>query len=81
MTNNPLSSQLIRATLARFEAERQDALATIELYLNAPVGVGDHPNIIAEIASATTRLAGAEEALEAFNRNFLRTPEDLEENG
>ena len=45
---NPLSSQLMRATLARFEAERQEALAIIELYLTASVGVGEHPKIIEE---------------------------------
>jgi len=79
--NNPISNQLMRATLARFEAERQDALATIHLYLNAAVGVGEHPNIVAEIATAATRLADAEEALETLNRNFLQpTEEDVAEN-
>ena len=71
--NSPVSSQLMRATLAKFEADRQDALATIELYLNASVGVGDHPNIVTELALAASRLAAAEEALETLNRNFLRT--------
>jgi|TARA_R110002051_G_scaffold305290_1_gene375172 hypothetical protein len=73
MTNpiNPLSNQLARATLARFESQRQDALATIQLYLNASVGVGDHPDIVTELCNATRRLAEAEEALEALERNFL----------
>ncbi len=70
---NPLSNQLMRATLARFEADRQEALATIELYLNAPAGVGEHPNIVAELASATRQLATAEEALGTLNRNFLNS--------
>ena len=70
---NPLSNQLMRATLARFEAQRQEALATINLYLNASVGVGEHPNIITELSNATQLLADAEEALETLNRNFIKT--------
>tara|TARA_R110002110_G_scaffold169379_1_gene371177 strand:- start:157 stop:372 length:216 start_codon:yes stop_codon:yes gene_type:complete len=67
----------MHATLARFEAERQEAIATIGLYLNASVGVGEHPNIISELVTATKRLADAEEALETLNRNFINP---LEEN-
>ncbi len=70
---NPLSNQLMRATLARFEADRQEALATIELYLNAPVGVGEHPHLVRDLAEATCRLTTAEEALQSLNRNFLDT--------
>jgi len=77
-----LSNQLMRATLARFEADRQEALATIQLYLTAPAGVGEHPKIVEEIASATRQLAEAEEALDTLNRNFLgESPEKAEENG
>ena len=78
--NTTVSNQLMRAVLARFEADRQDALATIELYLNASVGIGDHPHIVSELASATSNLAAAEEALETLNRNFLRPTEADEEN-
>jgi hypothetical protein len=78
---NTLSNQLMRATLARFEADRQEALATIQLYLTAPAGVGEHPKIVEEIASATRLLAEAEEALDTLNRNFLgESPEKAEDN-
>ena len=71
MTNHPLSNQLMRALLARFEADRQEALATIELFLGAPVGVSDHSNVLEDLRTATARLSAAEEALETLNRNFL----------
>ena len=76
---NPLSNQLMRAVLARFEAERQDALATIELYLGFPVGVGEHPNIVTELVAAAKRLAEAEEGLDTLNRNFLAVSNPTEE--
>jgi uncharacterized protein (DUF342 family) len=66
----------MRATLARFEADRQEAIATIGLYLNASVGVGEHPDIVTEIVSATKRLSEAEEALETLNRNFMNPQEE-----
>jgi hypothetical protein len=77
---NTLSNQLMRAALARFESDRQAALATIELYLTVPVGVGEHPNIVEEIAAAARKLAEAEEGLDTLTRNFLgESPEKVEE--
>ena len=76
---NPISNQLMRAVLARLEAERQEALAIIELYLNAAVGVSDHPNIVTELITATHKLAAAEEGIETLQRNFINpTPETAE---
>ena len=75
---NPLSNQLMHATLARLEASRQEALAIIELYLNAAAGVGEHSNIVAELAAAAKDLAAAEEALESLNRNFIRSTDEQE---
>mgnify|MGYP003628171354 CR=1 FL=1 len=77
---NPISNQLMRAVLARHEADRQEALATIELYLNASVGIGDHPNVVEEISKAAAKLAAAEEILETLRRNFLRDTEEGTEN-
>jgi hypothetical protein len=75
-TINPLGNQLMRAVLANFEAQRQEALATIELYVHVPVGIGDHPNVVKELVTATKRLSEAEEALETIQRNFLRNSDE-----
>lgn len=68
-----MAEQLIRAALARFEADRQESIAVIELYLNNPAGVAEHPSIVNEIATAITRLSDSEEAISAIERNFLAT--------
>ena len=78
-TVHPLGSQLMHALIARFEADRQQALAIIHLYLNAAVGVVEHPNIVSELATATKQLGEAEEALECLQRNFLRPDASVEE--
>ena len=77
---NPLSNQLMRAVLARLEAQRQEALATIELYVNVPVGIGDHPNVVGELVTAAKQLAEAEETLETIQRNFLRNTDEVSDN-
>jgi hypothetical protein len=77
--SNQMAERLVRASLARFEADRQEAIAIIELYLNNPMGVAEHPNVVGEITAAITRLAEAEEAIGAVERNFLSTePSDDE---
>ena len=66
-----ITSQLLRAAVSKFEADRQKELALLDLYLHSSVGVGDHPTIVDEITSATTRLVEAEEALGTLQRNFF----------
>ena len=66
-----LASQILRAALSRFEADRQDALTTLDLYLHNSVAIGDHPNIVEEVVTATLALATAEEAITSLQRNFL----------
>ncbi len=77
--SNIMAEQLVRATLAKFEAERQEAIAVIELYLNHPMGVADHPNIVEDIATATTKLSNAEEAIGSLERNFLSVKPEVDE--
>ena len=82
MTNEArISAQLMRATISKFEADRQEALAVIELYLNSSVGIGAHPTVVTELHTAVTQLAEAEDALQTIQRNFLDTlPEAQVEN-
>ena len=77
--SNMMAEQLVRATLARFEADRQEAIAVIELYLNNPVGVAEHPNVVNQIATAISNLGSAEEAIGAIERNFLSREETDED--
>ena len=77
-----IAGQLIRAALSRFEAQRQESLALLDIYLHNSVGVGDHPTLVTEIADATRRLAEAEESIASLQRNFLSAvdAEEAEEN-
>ena len=70
-----IASQLLRATLAHFDAERQAALAVLDIYLHKPVGISDHPNILSEIITSTRKLAEAEDAISSLEKYFLSNEE------
>ena len=72
-----IATQILRAALSNFEATRQEALATLDLYLHNPVAIGDHPNVVEEVVQATKRLAEAEEAIASLQRHFV--PEQTQE--
>ena len=76
-----LGNQIVRATLARLEANRQEAITTIQLYISAVTGVADHPDVVNEVCEATAKLANAEKSIEALQRNFLRKDTDSDDNG
>tara|TARA_R100001509_G_scaffold26885_1_gene14040 strand:+ start:18 stop:251 length:234 start_codon:yes stop_codon:yes gene_type:complete len=70
---NQMAERLVRASLAKLEADRQEAITVIELYLNNPVGVPEYPSIVDELTTAITKLADAENAIATIERNFIGT--------
>ena len=54
---------LLEALRARYEAEIAEADATITIYLNNSVGIGEHPQHIDEIDKQMQKLVDAQEKL------------------
>ena len=48
--------------LAEFESQRDKAIATARIYLEHPVGIGEHPHVIDEFIKQVKLAAEAEEA-------------------
>ena len=67
---NLRSKPLYRAALSRFEAQKQESLATIEIYLSNSVGIGEHSNILDEVEKHTAVLADAEEKISTLKAHF-----------
>jgi len=67
---NLIRKPLFRAALARFEAQKEEARATIEIYLTNPVGIGDHSNLLDEVEKHTAALADAEEKISVLKAHF-----------
>jgi len=56
--------------LSKYEANRDEALAILDVYLNNSVGIGEHSNLLEEVTKWTEALTEAEENIETLNRHF-----------
>ena len=54
---------LIHALNDKYEAEISAAHATINIYLNSSVGIGEHPQHISELDKQLQKIVDAEEKL------------------
>ena len=63
-----IQTLLFKALRNRFEAERDEASATLEIYFSNPVGIGEHPQIVDEMAKQIDKLANAEDKLNTLTR-------------
>ena len=57
---------MINALRARYEADIAEADATINIYLNNPVGIGEHPQHLDEINKLLAKIAEAKDKLETL---------------
>ena len=57
---------ILNALEAKYEAQVAEAHATIKIYLENSVGIGEHPQHIEEIDKQLQKVADAEEKLSAL---------------
>ena len=57
---------MINALRARYEADIAEADATVNIYLNNPVGIGEHPQHLEEVDKLMAKIAEAKDKLEAL---------------
>ena len=58
-----LKRALLDALEARYEAQISEADATVKIYLENSVGIGEHPQHIDEVDKLIEKIANAEEKL------------------
>ena len=46
-----MKKQIVNALVKKYEGEIAEAKANIEIYMNNPVGIGEHPDVIDAIHS------------------------------
>jgi hypothetical protein len=61
---------LYKALRNQFEAEKFAAEATLTVYFNNSVGVGEHPQVVDEMAKQIEKLASANDKLETLQNTF-----------
>ena len=61
-----MKAAILDALEARYEAQIAEADATIKIYLENSVGIGEHPQHIDEIDKQFEKIAAAQEKLEVL---------------
>ena len=61
---------MIKALKARYDASYQEAHCTLEIYLNKPVAIGEHPQHFEEMGKLVDKMASAKDSLEALNAEY-----------
>jgi hypothetical protein len=59
-------NKLIQATFDKYNAQRSEALAHLEILFNNSVGIGEHTDILSEISKWLESLSQAEENLQTL---------------
>ena len=62
---------LHKALVSKYKAQRDEALATLEVYYNNPVGIGEHPQVVEEMSKQVEKLSNAEDCLDRLNTMTL----------
>ena len=61
---------MIKALRKKYEADIEEAKATAEIYLEKPVGIGEHPQFIEELDKLINTIAEAEDKLTVIRNRF-----------
>ena len=62
--------KLITALRKMYEAEIAHAQANIDVYLNSPVGIGEHPDLVSAVDEQIDKMAHAEDKLEILKKYY-----------
>tara|TARA_R110000824_G_scaffold283956_1_gene472268 strand:- start:75 stop:293 length:219 start_codon:yes stop_codon:yes gene_type:complete len=67
---NKIDNHFYRAAIKTFEAQREEAIAILDMYFHNSVGIADHSDILNEIKKWTSKLAEAQENLNVLKQYF-----------
>ncbi len=68
-----LRQAILQALEDKYHAQISEADATIKIYLEKPVGIGEHPQHIEEMDKQLDIMSTAEEKLATLNKHFNNT--------
>ena len=61
---------MIRALMLQYQAEVEKAKSNIIVYLNNPVGIGEHPDLAGAVDSQIEIIAHAEDKIEVLKKYY-----------
>jgi hypothetical protein len=66
-----MREQLIKALLAHAQGEIERHKANVEVYLNNPVGIGEHPDITQAIQDEIDKIARYHDQIAVINKYLV----------
>ena len=70
-----LRKQTLDALRSQCKGNIDKARVNVEIYLHNPVGIGEHPDVLAAIQDQIDVIAKEEERLEVIDRHFTKQHE------
>ena len=67
---SPVGSALMKGLIAQYQSEIKCAKATLAVYVNNPVGIGEHPQHLEEMDKLVDKIASSEDKLNAITNHF-----------
>ena len=67
-----MRDQLIKALLAQAQGDIQKPVATVEVYLTNPAGIGEHSNIVEAIEQELDMIAKYQDQIDIIQKYFKK---------
>lgn len=67
-----MREQLLKALLAHAQGDIQKHVANVEVYLQNPVGIGEHSNIIEAMEEEINMIAKYQDQIDVINKYFKK---------
>ena len=65
-----MKKQLVQALKTKYNADYQMHKANLDIYLNNPVGIGEHPQHFEEMDKLVESITAARDKLEVLNKEY-----------
>ena len=67
-----MKEQLVRSLLAHAHGEIEYHKANVRVYLDNPVGIGEHPDVMGAITEELDKIASYHDQVEVLERYFTK---------
>ncbi len=68
-----MNGLLLDALYAKYHAQKAEAVAKLDVYLNNSVGIGEHPDLVSEIDKFIEKFADAQGKLDSLKMMLAHT--------
>jgi methylaspartate ammonia-lyase len=72
-----IKTRMLDALKTKYQGDYKSAHATLEIYLNNPVGIGEHPQHLEEMDKIIEQMASAQDKIDIINKEYAGESETL----